>query len=57
MPDLRYKDVLSVKDCLRAAGWDWTVTDGGQPAVPKDTVLEQYPGQGQSVLPATRSSS
>ncbi len=54
VPDLRYKDVLSVKDCLRAAGWDWTVTEVDNPQWPKDTVIEHYPGQGQSVLPANQ---
>ncbi|AXG78963.1 protein kinase domain-containing protein [Streptomyces paludis] len=52
-PDLRYKDLLSVKDCLRAAGWKWKSpikeVDNGQYA--EDTVIEQYPSSGSAVLP------
>ncbi|MFF5567601.1 protein kinase [Streptomyces sp. NPDC012623] len=52
-PDLRYKDLISVKNCLRAAGWTWKSpvkeVDNGQYA--EDTVLEQYPSPGAAVLP------
>ncbi|MEW1723664.1 protein kinase [Streptomyces sp. NPDC093109] len=51
-PDLRYKDLLSVKDCLRAAGWKWKTpkeVDSGQYA--EDIVIEQYPSSGSAVLP------
>ncbi|MET4925525.1 protein kinase [Streptomyces sp. PSRA5] len=51
-PDLRYKDILSVKDCLTAAGWTWAdvkeVDDGTQA---EGIVVEQYPRQGAAVLP------
>ncbi|MFD9866444.1 protein kinase [Streptomyces niveus] len=51
-PDLRYKDILSVKDCLTAAGWTWAdvkeVDDGTQA---EGIVIEQYPRQGAAVLP------
>ncbi|MFI6084421.1 protein kinase [Streptomyces sp. NPDC051217] len=51
-PDLRYKDILSVKDCLTAAGWTWAevkeVDDGAQA---EGIVVEQYPRQGAAVLP------
>ncbi|MBT2392471.1 protein kinase [Streptomyces sp. ISL-1] len=50
-PDLLYKDLLSVKECLRAAGWTWKVTEVDNPQYPKDAVVEQYPGQGQPVVP------
>ncbi|MGW6455611.1 protein kinase domain-containing protein [Streptomyces sp. NPDC055078] len=50
-PDLRYKDLLSVKDCLRAAGWTWKVTEVNNPQWPKDAVVDQYPRQGSAVLP------
>lgn len=50
-PDLLYKDLLSVKECLRAAGWTWKVTEVDNPQYPKDAVVEQYPGQGQAVVP------
>ncbi|MGW6235817.1 protein kinase domain-containing protein [Streptomyces sp. NPDC055094] len=52
VPDLRYKDVLSVKDCLRAAGWTWSEpkkqNDGTQA---EDIVIGQYPRPGAAVLP------
>ncbi|MFF0446187.1 protein kinase [Streptomyces sp. NPDC004609] len=50
-PDLRYRDVLSVKECLRAAGWTWKITEVDNPQYPKDAVVGQYPSQGQGVLP------
>ncbi|MFI1394404.1 protein kinase [Streptomyces sp. NPDC020681] len=50
-PDLLYKDVLSVKECLRAAGWTWKVVEVHNPQYPKDAVLKQFPGQGQAVVP------
>jgi serine/threonine protein kinase len=50
-PDLLYKDLLSVKECLRAAGWTWKVTEVDNPQYPKDAVIVQYPGQGQAVVP------
>ncbi|MFJ9030874.1 protein kinase [Streptomyces sp. NPDC102274] len=52
VPDLRYKDILSVKDCLRAAGWTWSEpkkqNDGTQA---EDIVTGQYPRPGAAVLP------
>ncbi|MEV4975311.1 Stk1 family PASTA domain-containing Ser/Thr kinase [Streptomyces scopuliridis] len=52
VPDLRYKDILSVKDCLRAAGWTWSEpkkqNDGTQA---EDIVINQYPRPGAAVLP------
>jgi eukaryotic-like serine/threonine-protein kinase len=50
-PDLRYKDVLSVKECLREAGWTWKVTTVDNPQYPQDAVVEQFPSAGSSVLP------
>jgi hypothetical protein len=50
-PNLLYKDLLSVKECLRAAGWTWTVTEVNNPQYPQDAVVEQYPSQGQAVAP------
>lgn len=52
VPDLRYKDILSVKDCLRAEGWTWSEpkkqNDGTQA---EDIVIDQYPRPGAAVLP------
>ncbi|MEU3598883.1 protein kinase [Streptomyces sp. NPDC006798] len=42
-PDLLYKDVLSVKECLRSAGWTWKVTETDNPQYPKDAVVNQFP--------------
>lgn len=53
-PDLRYKDVLSVKECLRAAGWTWKVTEVNEPAYAQDTVMKQFPTQGTAVVPGNQ---
>ncbi|MEO3972705.1 protein kinase [Streptomyces sp. CAU 1734] len=50
-PDLRYKDVLSVKECLRAAGWTWTEERVDDPQWAKDTVIGQFPGPRAAVEP------
>ncbi|MFE3603785.1 protein kinase [Streptomyces sp. NPDC059096] len=51
-PDLRYKDIISVKDCLRKAGWTWAEPkkkdDGAQA---EDIVIGQYPEPGSAILP------
>ncbi|MFI9580717.1 protein kinase [Streptomyces sp. NPDC052236] len=53
-PDLLYKDLISVKDCLRAAGWTWKVVEVDNPQYPQDAVVTQYPGQGQPVVPKSQ---
>ncbi|MGV9311025.1 protein kinase domain-containing protein [Streptomyces sp. NPDC003691] len=53
-PDLLYKDLLSVKDCLRAAGWTWKVTEVDNPQYPKDAVVEQFPSSGSPVTPESQ---
>ncbi|WP_405615125.1 protein kinase domain-containing protein [Streptomyces sp. NBC_01508] len=50
-PDLRYKDILSVKECLRSAKWTWKVTEVNDPTQAQDIVVDQFPSQGQAVLP------
>ncbi|GGZ15859.1 serine/threonine-protein kinase PksC [Streptomyces inusitatus] len=50
-PNLLHKDVLSVKECLRAAGWTWNVREVDNPQWPKDTVISQFPAQGAAVPP------
>ncbi|MFE2938644.1 protein kinase [Streptomyces sp. NPDC059255] len=51
-PDLRYKDIISVKDCLRKAGWTWAEPkkkdDGAQA---EDIVITQYPEPGAAIRP------
>ncbi|MFJ8230017.1 protein kinase [Streptomyces sp. NPDC094448] len=48
-PNLLYKDLLSVKDCLRAAGWTWKVTEVDNPQYPEDAVVGQFPSAGSPV--------
>ncbi|MFE4826022.1 protein kinase [Streptomyces sp. NPDC056672] len=51
-PDLRYKDILSVKDCLREAGWSWApVKTDNDGSWAKDIVIDQYPRPGAAVPP------
>ncbi|MFI1830170.1 protein kinase [Streptomyces sp. NPDC020412] len=53
-PDLRYRDVLSVKDCLRAAGWTWRLTEVDNPQYPKDAVVDQFPSPNTAVTPRSQ---
>ncbi|MQS36427.1 protein kinase domain-containing protein [Streptomyces katsurahamanus] len=53
-PSLRYRDVLSVKECLRAAGWTWEVTEVDNPQWPKDAVVRQFPVEGAAVTPGSQ---
>ncbi|MFK8911058.1 protein kinase domain-containing protein [Streptomyces sp. YS-3] len=50
-PDFTYKDILSVKLCIQAAGWkvDTTTVDNGQWG--QDTVVTQFPASGTDVDP------
>ncbi|MER5768892.1 protein kinase domain-containing protein [Streptomyces sp. NPDC001985] len=50
-PGLLYKDVLSVKECLRSAGWTWTVHEVDDPRWGRDTVVRQFPTAGTAVVP------
>ncbi|MEU1073132.1 MULTISPECIES: protein kinase [unclassified Streptomyces] len=52
-PDFTYKDILSVKLCIQAAGWkvDTTTVDNGQWG--QDTVVTQFPASGTDVDPKT----
>ncbi|MEU9607575.1 protein kinase [Streptomyces sp. NPDC048057] len=53
-PDLRYRDVLSVKECLRAAGWTWRLTEVDNPQYPKDAVVDQFPSSRTPVTPKSQ---
>ncbi|MGW3622683.1 protein kinase domain-containing protein [Streptomyces sp. NPDC000880] len=53
-PNLLYKDLLSVKECLGAVRWTWKVTEVDNPQYPKDAVVQQYPSQGQAVVPGNQ---
>ncbi|GLF96652.1 protein kinase domain-containing protein [Streptomyces yaizuensis] len=50
-PDLLYKDVLSVKECLRSAGWSWRVIEVDNPQWSRDAVIRQFPSRGTAVTP------
>ncbi|GGS57632.1 protein kinase domain-containing protein [Streptomyces cinerochromogenes] len=51
LPDFRYKDINSVKECLQAAGWKWNVDDEDDNTWPDGAVLQQFPEQGTDVDP------
>lgn len=54
VPDFRYKDVISVKECLQKAGWALETTTtviNGQ--WPKEAVIQQYPVKGTAMDPKT----
>ncbi|CAM5686027.1 MULTISPECIES: Stk1 family PASTA domain-containing Ser/Thr kinase [Streptomyces] len=49
LPDFRYKDIGSVKECLQAAGWKWDIKDEDDNTWGDGTVLNQFPEQGTDV--------
>ncbi|MFF9770341.1 protein kinase [Streptomyces sp. NPDC014636] len=51
MPDFRYKDINSVKECLQAAGWKWDIKDEDDNTWGDGTVLNQFPAQGTDIDP------
>ncbi|OYP16601.1 serine/threonine protein kinase [Streptomyces sp. FBKL.4005] len=51
LPDFRYKDIGSVKECLQAAGWKWDIKDEDNNTWGDGTVLNQFPSQGTDVDP------
>ncbi|WP_318202384.1 Stk1 family PASTA domain-containing Ser/Thr kinase [Streptomyces sp. SCL15-4] len=51
LPDFRYKDIVSVKECLQAAGWKWKIDPEDDNTWGEDTVLKQFPEQGADVDP------
>ncbi|WP_030193202.1 Stk1 family PASTA domain-containing Ser/Thr kinase [Streptomyces sp. NRRL S-87] len=51
MPDLRYKDILSVKKCTQAAGWTIDVQERDEAVYGEDQVLEQFPNPDDDVDP------
>ncbi|GLV98306.1 protein kinase domain-containing protein [Streptomyces lavendulae] len=48
-PDFRYKNLRSVKECIQAAGWRFTLQDRDEAVYGQDTVLEQLPAAGTDV--------
>ncbi|MCK8676212.1 protein kinase domain-containing protein [Streptomyces lichenis] len=51
-PDFRYKDVLSVKACLQAAGWKIDEKETDDPRYAEDQVISQFPLPGTAVDPS-----
>ncbi|MEU0050113.1 protein kinase [Streptomyces sp. NPDC006309] len=51
MPDFRYKDIGSVKQCLQAAGWKWSIDHEDDDTWGEGTVLKQFPDHGTDVDP------
>ncbi|MET9799734.1 protein kinase [Streptomyces sp. NPDC006368] len=50
-PDFTYKDLISVKTCLQAAGWQVKETRVDHPQYAEDQVIEQFPTSGTAVVP------
>ncbi|MFJ5547189.1 protein kinase [Streptomyces sp. NPDC093225] len=51
MPDLRYKDILSVKKCIQLAGWHIDVQERDEAVYGEDQVLEQFPNPDDDIDP------
>ncbi|MFE3580520.1 protein kinase domain-containing protein [Streptomyces vinaceus] len=48
-PDLRYKNLLSVKACIQASGGKYKIIDKDEAVYGKDTVLDQNPRPGDKI--------
>ncbi|MET9885343.1 protein kinase [Streptomyces sp. NPDC006430] len=48
-PDLRYKNLLSVKACIQASGGKYTIVEKDEAVYGKDTVLDQNPRPGDKI--------
>lgn len=48
-PDFRYKNLRSVKECIQAAGWKFTIQNRDEAVYGQDTVLEQLPAADSDV--------
>ncbi|MET9426140.1 MULTISPECIES: protein kinase [unclassified Streptomyces] len=53
-PSFTYKDVLSVKSCLQAAGWKYKVEEVDDPQFAEDQVISQFPTEGTAVVPGNQ---
>ncbi|MCZ7459143.1 protein kinase domain-containing protein [Streptomyces sp. WMMC940] len=53
-PSFTYKDVISVKSCLQAAGWKFKVTEKDDPQFAEDQVIDQFPTEGTAVVPGNQ---
>ncbi|MEV0963036.1 protein kinase [Streptomyces sp. NPDC049910] len=50
-PSFVYKDLMSVKSCLQAAGWKIKEIRVDHPQYAEDQVIEQFPTEGTAVVP------
>ncbi len=48
-PDLKYKNLLSVKACIQASGGKYTIVPKDEAVYGKDTVLVQSPAAGDKI--------
>ncbi|MGX4691047.1 protein kinase domain-containing protein [Streptomyces sp. JNUCC 63] len=51
VPDFRYKNLDSVKECLQAARWKLKKNDFDENTFGKDTVINQFPAAGTDIDP------
>ncbi|MFF9122552.1 protein kinase [Streptomyces sp. NPDC014889] len=51
LPDFRYKNLASVKECLQAGGWKLKKVDVDENTYGQDTVLNQFPSADTDVDP------
>ncbi|MGW2563306.1 protein kinase domain-containing protein [Streptomyces sp. NPDC001514] len=53
-PSFVYKDLISVKQCIQAAGWQIKETRVDNPQYAEDQVIEQFPTEGTAVVPGNQ---
>ncbi|MER5883958.1 protein kinase [Streptomyces sp. NPDC001941] len=53
-PSFVYRDVLSVKSCIQAAGWQYKIKTVDNPQYAEDQVIEQFPTEGTAVVPGSQ---
>ncbi|MFE9256416.1 protein kinase [Streptomyces sp. NPDC006879] len=51
VPDFRYKDLRSVKECFQEAGWKLTEEPKDEAVYGEDTVINQWPAAGTDIYP------
>jgi serine/threonine protein kinase len=51
VPDFSFKNLSSVKDCFKAAGWRYKIKNVDENTFGQDTVMDQFPSAGTDVDP------
>ncbi|MER6672205.1 protein kinase [Streptomyces sp. NPDC000983] len=51
MPDFAFKNIDSVKKCLKSAGWDWEIRDVDENTWGDGTIINQFPEAGTDMDP------